>query len=114
MAQLEEIRELIRERVLQDQEWQIIEAAIPQYEMLKMGVLVLQWRFVVDKSLGMKLETKWDGLYRLSRIPRSGASGDLQDLKTGRVFGRYTFEALKVFIPREEELELEGWISLLE
>ena len=66
LAQLEEIRELVRERVLQDQECQIAEVAIPRYEMPKMGNLVLRRRFIVDKSLGMKLETKWDGPYRLS------------------------------------------------
>ena len=79
-----------------------------------MGDLVLRRRFVVDKSLGMKLETKWDGPYRLSRISKSGVSGDLQDLKTGRIVGRYAFEALKVFVPREAELGPVGWISLLE
>ena len=114
LAQLEEIRELVRERVLQDQERQIAEAAIPRYEMPKIGDLVLRRRFIVDKSLGMKLETKWDGPYRLSRISKSGVSGDLQDLKTGRIIGRYAFEALKVFVPREDELGPEGWISLLE
>ena len=28
--------------------------------------------------------------------------------------GRYAFEALKVFVPREDELGPEGWTSLLE
>ena len=63
LAQLEEVRELVRERVLQDQERQIAEAAIPRYEMPKMGDLVHRQRFVVDNSLGLKLETKWDGPY---------------------------------------------------
>ena len=48
----------------------------------------------------MKLYPKWDGPYRLSRISKSGVSGDLTDLKSGRVLGRYAFEALKVFVPR--------------
>ena len=51
--------------------------------------------------MGMKLYTKWDGPYRLSRIAKSGVSGNLEDFKTGKVIGRYAFEALKVFVPRE-------------
>ena len=82
--------------------------------MPKMGDLVLRRRFIVDKSLGMKLETKWDGPYWVSRISKSGVSSDLQDLKTGRIIGQYAFEALRVFVPREDELGPEGWITLSE
>ena len=71
------------------------------YAVPQVGDLVLRRRFNVDKSLGMKLYTKWDGPYRLIRIAKSGVSGDIQDLKTGRVIGRYAFESLKVFIPPE-------------
>ena len=57
----------------------------------------------MDKSLGMKLYPKWDEPYRLARISKSGVSGDLEDLKTGKLIGRYAFESLKVFVPREEK-----------
>ena len=74
-----------------------LRAAVPRYAAPQLGDLVLRRRFNVDKSLGMKLYTKWDGPYRLTRIAKSGVSGDIQDLKTGRV-GRYAFESLKVFL----------------
>lgn len=121
LACIEEIRELTRERVLLDQEEAELRAAIPRYLAPQQGDLVLRRRFQVDKSLGMKLHTKWDGPFRLSRIAKQGVSGDLEDLKTGRFVGRYAFEALKVFVPREINVEgsegqLAGqrWVTLTE
>ena len=113
LASIEEMRELTRERVLLDQEARILQAQVPRYEAPQLGDLVLRRRFQVDKSLGMKLHAKWDGPYRLCRISKSGVSGDLEDLKTGKVIGRYAFESLKVYVPREQGCsELEGeWVS---
>lgn len=69
----------------------------------------------MDKSLDMELYTRWDGPYLLSKISKSGVSGDLTDLKSGKMIGRYAFESLKVFVPREQFLEAtEGWITLAE
>lgn len=70
----------------------------------KEGDLVLRRRFAVDKSLGMKLYAKWDGPYRLISISPVGTSGYIEDLKTGRILGRYAFNTLKVFVPREASL----------
>ena len=113
LAQVEEMRELTRERVLYQLERYKENAKVPRYQAPQLGDLVLRRRFQVEKSLGMKLHTKWDGPYRLSQISKSGVSGYLQDLKTGSVVGRYAFESLKVFVPREEELPLDGsWVSL--
>ena len=114
LAQIEEVRELTRERVLQDQEGKEAKAAIPRYQAPKLRDLVLRRRFNGDKSLGMKLYTKWDGPYRLSKISQSGVSGELTDIKSGKMIGRYAFESLKVFVPREQSLEGEGWITLSE
>lgn len=83
------MRELTRERVLLDQEARITQARMPRYEAPQLGDLVLRRRFQVDKNLGMKLHTKWGGPYKLTRISKSGVSGDLEDLKTGKVIGRY-------------------------
>ena len=47
---------------------------------------------------------KWDGPYRLSKLSQTGTSGDIEDLKTGRQLGRYAFNTLKVFVPREVSL----------
>ena len=114
LAQIEEVRELTRERVLRDQEEKEAKAAIPRYQAPKLGDLVLRRRFNVDESLGMKLHTKWDGLYRLSKISQSGVSGELTDIKSGKTIGRYAFKSLKVFIPREQSQVGEGWITLSE
>ena len=77
----------------------ILRAKLPRYVAPELGDLVLRRRFQVDKSLGMKLHAKWDGPYLLSRISKSGVSGDLEDLKSGKVIGRYAFESLKVYVP---------------
>jgi len=42
---------------------------------------------------------------RLVRIAKSSVSGDLEDLKTGKIIGRYAFESLKVFVPRDRGLK---------
>ena len=60
----------------------------------------------------MKLHAKWDGPYLLSRISKSGVSGDLEDLKTGKFIGRYAFESLKVYVPREQRCQDSGWVTL--
>ena len=83
LAQIEEVRELTRERVLRDLEEREAKAAIPRYHAPKVGDLVLRRRFNVDKSLGMKLYPKWDGPYRLSKISKSGVSGELTDICNG-------------------------------
>ena len=116
LAQLEEVRELTRERVMRCQEEMEAGAPIPRFRAPQLGDLVLRRRFNVDKSLGMKLHTKWDGPYRLSRISASGVSGDLTDLKTDRFVGRYAFESLKVFVSRDENKESRtekvAWVTL--
>ena len=115
LARLEEVRELVRDRVLREQEFQEVKAPIPRFQAPQLGDLVLRRRFAVDKSLGMKLHSKWDGPYLLSRISKSGVSGDLTDLKSGRLLGRYAFEALKVFVPRAlESKDKTEWVTLLE
>ena len=119
IAQIEEIRELTRERLLQDQE-KVEDAKIARYQKPQVGDLMLRRRVQVDKSLGMKLHSKWDGPYRLCRVSTSGVSGDLEDLKTGKVIGRYAFNSLKVFVPQEtggddmipHEAGGVGWVSL--
>lgn len=113
LAQLEEIRELGKERVLRDLEDKDLRPKIARYQAPKKGDLVMRRRFLVDKSLGMKLSSKWDGPFKLSRISKSGVSGDLQDLKTNRIIGRYAFQALKVYLPREDVMSREvSWIGL--
>ena len=62
----------------------------------------------------MKLYTKWDGPYWLSKISKSGVSGELTDIKSGKMIARYAFESLKVFVPREQSPEGEGWLTLAE
>ena len=103
MAQMEEMRELARERMsahLTDLE---LSQKRPRYETPKQGDLVLLRRFIVDKDKGRKLEPRWEGPYMLTKIAKEGVSGYLQDLKTDRIKGRYGFDAMKVYVPREEQ-----------
>lgn len=117
LASLEELRELTRERVMRNQEDRELKATVSRRAIPREGDLVLRRRFVVDKSLGMKLYSKWDGPYRLSSIAQPGVSGYLEDLKTGRILGRYAFNTLKVFSPRSipsTNEEVAGWVSVEE
>ena len=97
-----------------DQEGRTLQAKLPRYAAPQLGDLVLRRQSQVDKSLGMKLHAKWDGPYKLTRISKSGVSGNLEDLKTGKVIGRYAFESLKVYVPREQRCLEDGWVSLAE
>lgn len=114
LAQMEEMRELVRERVLLDLDKKEVGMAISRYQSPKLGDLVLRRRFNVEKSLGMKLHTKWDGPYRLSKIAKPRVSGYIEDLKTDKVLGWYAFWALKVFVLREMVVTDGGWVSLEE
>ena len=77
LASIEEIREITRERVLAACKEEEMRATIPCYQALRLGDVVLRRQFNVDKSLGMKLYTKWDGPYLLVRVAKPGVSRDL-------------------------------------
>ena len=90
-------------------------AKVPRYMVLELGDLVFRRRFQVDKSLGMKLRTKWDTTWLLSCIAKSSVSGDLKDLKTGKFISRYAFESLKVYSTCHENNNIRiGDVSLLQ
>lgn len=114
LAQVEEARELTRERVLCHLEDQELSAVLPRYAAPQVGDLVLRRRVNVDKSLGMKFDTRWDGPYRLVRISASGVSGDIVDLKTDNILGKYALDSLKVFVPKEQMRMGPEWVSLAE
>ena len=99
-AQIDEGWGSTQEQVSQDQEEKEDSAAITRFVTPQKGDLVLRRRFKANNSLVMKLYTKWDGLYFLDRIAKSGVSGDLKDLKRVAIAGMDVFESLKVFVPR--------------
>ena len=90
----------------------ILWAKLPRYAAPQLGDPVLRRRFQADKSLGMKLHAKWDGPYKLTCISKSGVSGDLEDLKTGKVIGRYAFESLKGYVPGSKDTRRMAGLAL--
>lgn len=103
MAKVEEMRELARERFLRYQDNQEAAYQGNRFAAPKKGDLVLLRRFVVDKDRGRKLEPRWEGPYLLQKIAKEGISGYLSDLTTQKVKGRYGFDAMKVYIPRDKK-----------
>ena len=101
LAQVDKMRELTRERMLQHCEDEVEGFSLLYYKSPIVGDLVLRRRFNIDKSLCMKLYKKWDCPYSLSRISRSGVFGYVRDLKTDKLIGRYALDSLKAFVPRE-------------
>ena len=87
LARLEEQREQGQEHIVAAAEWRIQreEEKDRKGEKLVAGDLVLLRRFDVARSLGMKLESQWEGPYRLVDIAYHGSSGRLQDLATGKI-----------------------------
>ena len=76
---------------------------------LAAGDLVLLHRFEVAKHHGMKLESPWEGPYRLVDIAFHNNSGRLQDLTTGEIVRvrkgsqkeRVHINNLKLFVQRD-------------
>ena len=76
------------------------------------GDLVLLRRFEVAKHHGMKLESQWEGRYRLVDIAFHNNSGRLQDLNTGEIVRvrkgglkeRVHINDLKLFVQRDPNL----------
>lgn len=68
---------------------------------LELGDLVLLRRFAVDKDKGRRLETKWEGPYRMSKWGKPGASIWIRDMHTDRVKGRYSLDSVKIYVQRQ-------------
>ena len=104
LSTMEEERDMAIERMMCAQK--AIEA---QYERkhsgkpqrnLSVGDLVLLRRFAVDKDKGKKLDTKWEGPYKVTKIGRSGVSMTLEDLHTGKRKGSYSLDHVKEYVKR--------------
>ena len=73
------------------------------------GDLVLLRRFDVARSHGMKLETRWEGPFRLVEMAYHQKSGRLQDITTGEIVRvrkgglkeRVHVNDLKLFLQRD-------------
>ena len=65
-------------------------------------------RSVVDKDKGRKLEPRWEGPYLVHRIGKSGVSATLIHLHTDKSRGIHSFDALKIYVPREEKEDCKG------
>ena len=87
LARLEENRQQGQEQIVAAAEWQAEreERRNRKGVALQEGDQVLLKRFDVAKNLGMKLETRWEGPYRLTELAYHGKSGGLRDLITGEL-----------------------------
>ena len=116
MAQTEERRDLARGSILatQDRQIETRQRDLDRRQEVKYqpGDLVLLRRFAVDKDKGKKLEAKWEGPYRITRITKSEVSVWLEDLCTGMRKGRYSIDDLKIYVAREHMVRPEGHIRL--
>lgn len=111
LAKLDEDRDQAGDRIVAWAETR--EAKGAEKEMvgveLQDGDLVLLRRFEVAKSHGLKLESQWEGPYRLVQLSYHQRSGRLQDLETGEIVKvrkgglreRVHVNDLKLFIRRE-------------
>ena len=55
------------------------------------------------KDKGRRLETEWEGLYKLIQITKSGVSVIIAHLCTGLKKGRYVVNDIKLYITRGQE-----------
>ena len=113
LAQLDENRGQAGERIVAWTEAKKLKEA--EREMtgveLQEADLVLLRRFAVAKSLGLKLESQWEGPYRLVQLSHHRRSGRLQDIKTGEIVKvrkgglreRVQVNDLKLFVHRDPQ-----------
>ena len=73
------------------------------------GDLVLLRRFAVIKDKGKKLETRWEGPYKVTRVTKSGVSVIPEDLCTGMKRGRYAIDDVKFYITRGQNRGSDGY-----
>ena len=115
VAEREERHELARESILDEQERQIearqreLEQRRAEVWQPRAGDLVLLRRFAVNKDKGRKLEPKWEGPYRISKVTKSGVSVWLEDVCTGGKKGRYSVDDIKIYLVREHGVAQEGY-----
>ena len=111
LTNLDEKRELARKRTVamalereeREQEKQMVGVELRQ------GDLVLLRRFQVAKHHGLKLESQWEGPYRLVDVSYHQRSGRLQDLESGDIIRvrqgglreRVHVNDLKLFVRRD-------------
>ena len=111
LARLDENRQQGQEQMVAAAEWQATkeEGKDQTGVTLVDGDLVLLKRFDVARSLGIKLESKWEGPYRLTELAYHGRSGRRWDLVTGELVRvrtgglqeRVHLNDLKLFLHRD-------------
>lgn len=76
------------------------------------GDLVLLRRFEVDKDKGRKLETRWEGPYVVAKVSYSGVLVLLHNVNTRMRRGRYSMDAVKLFLSKAEEKEKDQYVPM--
>ncbi|KAI5810160.1 hypothetical protein DFH27DRAFT_630018 [Peziza echinospora] len=106
LAKVDELREIALVRLLEEQDKRMIEQKRCRFPKPGVGDLVLLRRFIIDKDRGRKLEPRWEGPYLVRRMCKGGISGELEELGSGRLKGRYSVDAMKLYVVREEAAEV--------
>ena len=102
-------------QVLEKLENQRVEARMRELERRQAGNrpgtgdLVLLRQFAVIKDKGKKLETRWEGPYKVTRVTKSGVLVILEDLCTGMKKGRYAIDDAKFYITRGQKQDSDGY-----
>lgn len=101
MAILDEMRMLAAERRLREQQ-NVAEKTNTKRDGKSspiQGDLVCLRRLAQDEQRSHKLEARWEGPYKVSKVGSFGRSVWLQDLQTKQVRGRYHIDDVKIFLP---------------
>lgn len=64
----------------------------------------------IDKA--KKLETRWEGPCKVTRVTKTGVSAILEDLCTGMRRGRYAVDDVKLYIARDQETVPNGYMPV--
>ncbi|KAL3247644.1 hypothetical protein ABHI18_012339, partial [Aspergillus niger] len=97
MTFLDEVRE---SAAVEQNQHQSNRKAATEY---RVGDLVLVWRTTVEKDKGRKLDARWSGPFKVSKVSRHKRSVILSEIGTNLMLGRYHVDHLKLFLTRQGE-----------
>lgn len=111
LQKFDEMRELSQDKGLGEQEALLDRIPGDKQVLSKVGNLVLLRRSYLDTQRNHKLESRWEGPYKVSKVATHGKSVWLVPLQSEKVNGKYHIkDTTKPFVERKaHDSDLRGW-----
>ncbi|KXT07884.1 hypothetical protein AC579_5313 [Pseudocercospora musae] len=111
LAKLDEIRNIAFRRREEQHKRQILNNKKERWHKPQVNDLVLKRRFHLDNQKSHKLELRWTGPYKLTRLSHKGQAAKIEHVLPG-VTEIHHINNLKVYVPREHSVRSRDWINM--